>query len=324
MLLSTAFILMTMFGTLKIFGSYCDEKLKYILTKYLTGFNKFSEPLTTASITLVFFDLAVTFFITIMPILLVSVIISLVVNYLQVGFLYTTKTLKPNFSKLNPMEGFKRLFSMRSAVEMLKSNMKFIILAYIIYKEIKKNMAAFPMLMSSEIIVSIKFIIDLVLSISFKAGIVLMILAVFDYLYQWWEHEKNLRMTKQEVKEEFKQMEGDPHIKSKIKQKQQEIGMRRMMSQVPEADVVITNPTHYAIALKYDEKLHNAPIVLAKGKDLVAQRIKEKAREHNIEMIENKPLAQALYVAVEVGEEIPTEFYAAIAEILAKIYSIKK
>jgi flagellar biosynthetic protein FlhB len=131
-------------------------------------------------------------------------------------------------------------------------------------------------------------------------------------------------MTKQEVKDEFKQTEGDPKIKGKIKQKQQEMSMLRMMAAVSEADVVITNPTHYAIALKYDEKNDEAPVVLAKGKDFVAMKIKEKAKEHNIKMVENKPLARALYATVEIGEEIPPEFYAAVAEILAEIYKLKR
>ena len=322
--LSTGLLLLVMFGTLKFAGGYSMGRLKYVFTKYLTAFDSVSESVTTADVTSVFFDLTASFFIMVAPLLLASVVMSFLVNYLQVGFLYTTKTLKPEFSKINPIEGFKRIFSMNALVEMLKSNIKFIVIAGIIYKEVNKNIADFPMLMNSEIIVSVKLIIDLIMSIAFKTCIALMIIAVFDYLYQWWRHERNLMMTKQEVKEELKQMEGDPNIKGRIKQKQREMSMMRMMAQVPKADVVITNPTHYAVALQYDEKQHSAPIVLAKGKDLVALRIKEKAKEHNIEIVENKPLAQALYAAVDIGDEIPQEFYAAVAEILAKIYSIKK
>lgn len=321
--INTAFILMGMFGVLKFTGGYCIRRLKFILEKYLTDFNT-QEPLNIRNISALFLDLSASFFIVLAPILGASLILSLLINYLQVGFLYTTKTLQPKLSNLNPVEGFRRILSIRSIVEMAKSIAKFIILAYILYLGIKKNLTAFPMLINSEIEVSLKFVVDLIMDLAFKVGIALIMLAILDYLYKWWEHEKNLRMTKKEVKEEIKQMEGDPNIKSKIKQKQMELGMSRMMADLPKADVVIANPTHYAVAIKYDENLHSAPVVLAKGKDLVALKIKEKAKEHKIEIVENKPLAQALYVTVEVGEQIPQEFYVAVAEILAKIYSIKR
>jgi Flagellar biosynthesis pathway, component FlhB len=243
---------------------------------------------------------------------------------LQVGFLSTTETLTPKLEKINPIAGFKRLFSMRSVVEMIKSILKFIVLSYILYKQIYKDFPRFPTLISSSFEVSVSYMVELTMNIAFKLGLALLIIGVADYLYQWWQHEKELMMSKQEVKDEYKTTEGDPNIKGKIKQKQLQMSMLRMMSDVAKADFVITNPTHYAIAIMYDEKVSSAPIVLAKGKDFVAQKIKEKAKENEIEMIENRPLAQALYVAVDIGEQIPPEFYAAVAEILVKIYSIKR
>jgi flagellar biosynthetic protein FlhB len=160
-------------------------------------------------------------------------------------------------------------------------------------------------------------------NVGIRMCIVLLIMGIMDYGYQWWEYEKNLKMSKQEVKEEYKQMEGNPEIKSKIKQKQRQISMRRMLQDVPKADVVITNPTHFAIAVKYDPEISDAPVVLAKGQDYIALRIKEMAKENKVEIVENKPLARALYETVEIGGRIPPELYQAVAEVLAFVYGLK-
>jgi flagellar biosynthetic protein FlhB len=168
------------------------------------------------------------------------------------------------------------------------------------------------------------FIGNTIVSIGIRAGIILLILSIFDYIFQYLEFEKSIRMSKQEIKEEYKQMEGDPQIKGKIRERQRQMALHRMMSEVPKSDVIITNPTHFAVAVKYDAAVSDAPIVLAKGKDLIAQKIKETAKENNIPVVENKPLAQALYKGVEIGERIPAELYKAVAEVLAFVYSLRQ
>lgn len=170
---------------------------------------------------------------------------------------------------------------------------------------------------------SVSFIGNAIITIGMRASAVLLVLAVFDYCYQLWDFEKNLKMSKQEIKEEYKQVEGNPQIKSKIKEKQRQLSLRRMMAEIPKADVIITNPTHYAIAIRYDSEISDAPIVIAKGKDLIAHRIKDAAKQSNVPVVENKPLAQALYKTTEIGQQIPVEMYQAVAELLAFVYSLK-
>ncbi|MCX7714807.1 MAG: flagellar biosynthesis protein FlhB [Clostridia bacterium] len=321
--LSAAILLLSMFGILKVAGGTFVYNVEKLYLKYFSMAGTATEPLNTDDLASIFLSAAVIFFIIIVPILGASLLVSLITNYLQVGFLNVKDPLTPKWEKINPIQGLKRIFSMRSVIEMVKSIIKFTVMAYILYKEIRKTFSSFPSLISSELVVSLKFVVDFTMKVAFKLGLALLIIGVIDYFYQWWEYERSLMMTKQEVKDEFKQTEGDPYIKGKLKQKRTQMSMMRMMSEVAKADVVITNPTHYAIAIVYDETIGSAPIVLAKGKDFVAQKIKEKAKELKIEIVENKPLAQALYATVEIGEEIPSEFYAAVAEILVKIYNIK-
>jgi flagellar biosynthetic protein FlhB len=225
---------------------------------------------------------------------------------------------------MNPLSGLKKMVSAKSLVELIKSVVKIVIIGLVVNDVFKAKAKEVPALMTHDLNSSLKYMIDTSMDIAFRVGIFLAIYAAGDYFYQWWEYEKNLRMTKQEVKEEYKQMEGDPKIKGQIRQKQRQMGMMRMMQAVPSADVVITNPTHYAIALKYDQKVSRAPVVVAKGKDAIALRIKEKAKESNVQMVENRPLAQALYVSTDIGEAIPEDLYKAVAEILAQVYKLKK
>ncbi len=257
------------------------------------------------------------------PLLGVALAAGVVVNLAQVGFLFSGEGLKPKFSKINPLQGIKRLFSMRSLVEMLKALLKLTIVGVLVYQEYMKNFDKFPGLLNVSIADAAKTIVDICFALAFKAILALVGLGLADYLYQWWEYEKNLKMSKEEVKQEYKQQEGDPLIKSKRRERQRQMSMMRMMQALPKADVVITNPTHYAIALRYNEEENPAPVVLAKGKDLVAKKIKEKARELAVEIVENKPVAQALFVACEIGQSIPDDMFAAVAEILAYVYKLK-
>lgn len=242
---------------------------------------------------------------------------------LQVGSLFTTETLKVKPERLNPIEGFKKIFSVKSLVELVKSLLKISIVGLVGFLYLRDN---FGLVLKSMELSKFQFsflLYDFAMNLAIRMTFAIFIIAILDYFYQRYDYEKNLKMSKHEVKEEYKQSEGDPQIKSKIKEKQRAAAMRRMMQEVPKADVIITNPTHFAIAIKYDENKFDAPYVLAKGKNLIAQKIKEKGRDEGIPLVENKPLAQALYKEIEVGQMVPPELYEAVAEVLAYVYSLK-
>ncbi|KDR95179.1 flagellar biosynthetic protein FlhB [Peptoclostridium litorale DSM 5388] len=247
--------------------------------------------------------------------------VAFISSWAQVGNLFTTETLRPKFDRLNPIEGFKRLFSMRSIFEFLKSFLKLLILSTISYNYMKAHIKEFMKAAELEKFQFSYILFSSAVNMGIMLASVLLVLSIFDYLFQWYQHDKQLKMSKQEIKEEYKQMEGSPEIKSKIKEKQRQSAMKRMMQDVAKADVIITNPTHYAVGLKYDDGVSDAPYVIVKGKNMVALKIREKAREHNIEIVENKPLARKLYAVLEIGDSIPAEFYEIVAEILAHVYS---
>ncbi len=323
--LAAGITLLTLFGTLKISGGYIVRTLEGALSKYLSMFGEYSQ--NTAEVSFLHLKIVEGFAyiaMAVAPVLLCAVLIGFAVEYAQVGNVKKKDPMTPKLDKLNPVNGIKNMFSTRAVVELIKSIVKFAVMAYVLYTEIRKRMSDFPTFILADYRDVILFMKDIIFSVGFKLGGIMLAIGVFDFIYQKWSFEKSIRMSKQEIKDEFKQTEGDPKIKSRIKQKQREISMRRMMAAVPGADVVITNPTHYAVALKYDDNGEGAPVVVAKGKDFVARKIKEKAKEHRIEMVENRPLAQALYKAVPVGVQIPPEFYRAVAEILAQIYKKKR
>ena len=257
------------------------------------------------------------------PLLLPLAILGLASNILQVGFKFSTEAISPKFNKLNPISGMKRLVSLKAFVELAKSILKLLFIGTIAYILVKSDMEAFPLLIHQEVGQILIFIARVSLKISFFVCLALVVLAVLDFLYQRWQHEKDLKMTKQEVKDEQKQTHGDPKVKGRIRSMQLEMARRRMMEAVPEADVVITNPTHLAIAIKFSAEEMMAPVVLAKGAGHVAQRIKEIAAEHQVPLVEDKPLAQALFKMVELGDYIPAELYRAVAEVLAYVYRLK-
>ncbi len=256
----------------------------------------------------------------VIPIMLVIGVIGLLINLIQVGPRFIPKLIIPKFSKINPIEGAKRLFSLKSITELIKSLAKAIIIGFLTYYHLKKVWPALVTLSGQGIQPGLLFITNLLVRIITSILVFLIILGIFDYLYQRWEFMRNLKMTKQEIKEEYKEYEGDPQIKSRRRQRQRELSMNRMIKAVEEADVVITNPTHIAVALKFDIKTMEAPLVVAKGEGFVAQKIKEVAEEYGIEIVENKSLARALNASVEIGQEIPPDLYQAVAEVLAYIY----
>ncbi len=262
--------------------------------------------------------------ITLLPIFLIFFVVSFTCDVAQVKWRPTAKPLQPKGSKLNPISGFKKIFSKNSLIELLKAILKIFIIAWVAYSYIKKNAAGFFLLYDMSLQQGIANTCNLLISMGLRISIAYLIIAFADYAYQKWKFNDDLKMTKQEVKDEWKNAEGDPAVKSKQKQRMQEASRRRMMQAVPSADVVITNPTHFAVAIKYDVNIFDAPYVVAKGEDFLAARIKERAAEAGVEIVENKPLARMLYYNVDLGSPIPPELYQTVAEILAVIYNARQ
>lgn len=259
-----------------------------------------------------------------LPLGLGAMLCGVLINYLQVGSLFTTEILKPNFSRINPLSGFQRMFSSHSLIELVKASIKLVIVVYFAYSTVKDRVLILNQSLFRSPLEAVLDIWGILFQFVVKICFFLLVFALFDYAYQRWQHKKSLRMTKQEVKDELKQTEGNPQIKRKIRQRQMQIAARRMMQEVPKADVVITNPTHYAVALRYDPGSMAAPIIVAKGEGLIAAKIKEIAAEHKVAIVENKPLAQTLFKTVEIGEAIPEKLFQAVAEVLAFVYRLKQ
>lgn len=319
---NTAIVLLGVFFLLYMTGSYM---LKLVLGLYKQSFEEFMiMPLTEANVHMIFIQVTEKAALFLLPVMGVAMIGGIVANYLQVGFLFSTEAIQFKLSKINPINGFKRIFSLRAIVELLKSILKISFVGFIAFMVVWTRMDDILILSKKPVGASLATLADITIKVGLYSSLALLFLSLLDYLYQKYDFEKSIRMSKQDIKDEYKNIEGDPLIKSKIKQKQREMAMQRMMQEVPKADVVITNPTHFAIAIKYDEKKFDAPFVVAKGVDFIAQKIKFVAKENDVPMIENRPLARALYDQVEIGQTIPEEFFKAIAEILAFVYKTKK
>jgi flagellar biosynthetic protein FlhB len=264
------------------------------------------------------------FFIFIAPVLITVLVAGILANFVQVGLVFSAEALEPKFSKIDPFKGFQRLFSLKSFAELTKSIVKLCIVSYVAYVTVKDEMEVLPSLMDRSIGDIMVYMGEISFKIILRTSWVLIVLAVLDYVYQRWEYEKGLRMSRQEIKDEYKQTEGDPLMKARIRRIQREMARKRMMAKVPKADVVITNPDHIAVALEYDQLRMFAPVVVAKGVGFIAEKIKEIARQNNVPIIENKPLAQVLNKMVKVNEVIPENLYKAVAEVLAYIYGLKE
>jgi len=256
-----------------------------------------------------------------LPVLMLAVALGLVSGIGQVGFAVTPEALAPQWNRVNPATGLKRLLSMRGTVEMFKGLLKMGLVGGVCYSTLRGSIESGDLLrtMHEPLTEVVSVVGGLIWTLGLRVSIILMILAVADYAYQKYEFEKSLKMSLTEIKQEMKQSDGDPHIKAKIKRLQREMSKRRMMQDVPKADVVITNPTHFAVALTY-EGGGSAPKVVAKGQDEVAARIREIARENKVPLVENKPLARTLYSTVEIGREIPADLFEAVAQVLAFVY----
>lgn len=253
----------------------------------------------------------------------IGFIIAIVIELAQVKWKPTSKPLQPKLSKFNPINGIKRMFSVRTLVSLIKQVVILVVIFIVVYNKLKSRMSDIYMLYDIPLISAIMLLGDIIFDIGTVICVIYTIIGIADYVFEKRKFRKDMMMTKQEVKDEWKNTEGNPEVKNKIRQKMSEASRRRMMQAVPEADVVITNPTHFAVALKYEQNKGKAPVVIAKGEDYLAAKIKEAARENNIEIVENKPLARMLYYNVELDEEIPPELYQAVAEVLAFVYNIK-
>jgi flagellar biosynthetic protein FlhB len=263
------------------------------------------------------------FALLLLPLMGLIFITAALANYAQVGVIFTTEKLMPKYEKIDPIKGIARMFSMQTLNNTLKSIAKITVITWAAYTVIKAHLNELLPLMQQEPISIFVFYCKISFLIFLKAAIVIALLAVIDWVFQRWEFMKKMRMTKQEMKEEAKSTEGDPHVKGRIRSIQMEMARKRMMADVPDADVIITNPTRLAIAIKYDSASMVAPIVVAKGAGVIAHKIKEIGRDNNVPLVEDKPLARAIYAAVEIGDPIPAELFQAVAEILAHVYGLK-
>ncbi|MDD6810922.1 MAG: flagellar biosynthesis protein FlhB [Lachnospiraceae bacterium] len=319
--------LLAVFVILKVWTGYAGESFVGIfrnlysqIPEYIKMYDGF---LPEATLNAIFFQTILRLFMMIAPVLLIGFLIAFLCDVIQVKWKPTGKPLQPKFSKLNPVNGFKRIFSANSLMELVKAIAKIAIIVYAVYSYLSKNAPSIFLLYDLSLKQAIAQIGDLVVNLGLRICVFYMLIAAADFVYQKMKFKKDMKMTKQEVKDEYKNQEGDPQIKSKQRARMQEASRRRMMQKLPEADVVITNPTHYAVAIKYDPELYDAPYVVAKGADYLAQKIKETAKENNIEIVENKPLARMLYANVDVGGIVPPELYQAVAEVLAFVYHLK-
>lgn len=321
--MTAAIVLLSLFITIKIAGSFMYEELYAYFRIVFGDYPKVSDMFTVEGLTKLFIDLILRFLKISAPVFAVALITGIASGYAQVGFLFTTKTLAFKFNRINPFSGLKRIFSLRSITELIKSILKIVVIGYIGYSYLAGEAVNILNTMDMDVISIAVYICDTSLNVAIRMCVAMLILGILDYGYQWWDYEKNLKMSKQEVKEEHKEAEGNPEVKGKIRQKQRQMALRRMLQDIPKADVVITNPTHFAVAVKYDPKVSDAPMVVAKGQDYIALRIKEIAKENKVEIVENKPLARTLFATVEIGDKIPPELFQAVAEILAFVYGLK-
>ncbi len=319
--LSGAAVLLSAFLCLMFFGGYIGDHVVRLFTDiYL---NRLSMDVTADNTIMLFGEYGIQLLLLLAPLFIAVFVMALVINYMQVGFLLTGEPLKMKFSKIDPIKGFKNIASMRSVAEFFKSILKLVIIGYLVYSTLwdaREGLSSLA-LMSPEGIFD--FTADVTLSLGVKIAVGLIVLAILDFIFQKYQHAKSIRMSKQDIKDEYKKMEGDPLIKGKIRERQRRMALQRMMQEVPKADVIITNPTHFAVALKYDGASMDAPQIIAKGQDYMALRIKEIAKENGIITMENKPLARALYQRAEIGDSIPGDLFQAVAEVLAYVYKLK-
>ncbi len=322
--LTMAVSLLVFFFVLRIYVGTLGNSIMEVMQDVFRRIPDYADEDFTLSIICVLLGSEVQrILIIVAPFFIVTVFVAVAVSLYQVKYKISFEPMKPNFGKFNPVSGVKRLFSKEKLVQLLMSIAKITILVVVIYNYLKDKWNLVIDMYSFNLPQAIALIGDIIMNIGLRISFFFFIVGVADWFYQKWKFHEDMKMTKQEVKDEYKNSEGDPKVKSQQRQRMQQASMRRMMQSLPQADVVITNPTHLAVAIKYEREKYEAPVVVAKGADYLAERIKNVARENDIEIVENKPLARMLYHNVELGEQIPPELYQMVAEVLAYVYGLK-
>lgn len=320
--LGSAVVLITGISTLWILGPTIAEKLRWVF-RIVLG-NMLNVTLTPDTFP-GYVKLGVLFFVKLMlPLFIVLIIASIAIHLFQSGFILSSKPIKPDLKKLSIIKGMKRIFSLKGLVELVKGIIKLLLVGLLVYFTIKAEIPRFIELMDQDVAAIFSGILFIAFKLAIKLALLLLILGILDWKFQKWKYMEDMKMTRQEVKDERKQTEGDPHIKGKIRRIQVKLSLNRMIEKMPEADVVVTNPVHLAVAIKYNAKTMSAPIIIAKGKRKLAEKIKSIAYEHDIPVIEDPHLARTLYSACEIGLEIPYELFQAVAEVLALVYRVKE
>jgi flagellar biosynthetic protein FlhB len=318
----SALILLTVLGVFHFAGAGIFERCTALVSGIFRNLHTLRMA-TIADAGALSTELFETVLLLLLPVFLPLMVAGFIGNVAQIGFEAHAEALAPKFSKLNPFAGIKRLVSLRSLVELVKSILKILFVGGIAYAVVSGFLSDFPALVRYDLLTLWSFTHQASFKIIFYVCLAMLGLAVLDYLYQRWQYEQSLKMTKQEVTDERKQTEGDPKVKARIRSLQRQTAYHRMMAEVPKADVVITNPTHLAIALKFQSEEMPAPRVVAKGAGTIAERIRDTAREHHVPIVENKPLAQALFKMADLGDYVPVDLYRAVAEVLAYVYRLK-
>lgn len=320
--LASFFILCVLALTVAWFSPYMMHSAKLLLLPFLANADAFSVDAPPGAGQVLSHAAFTGIFIIAAP-LVGCIVAALTSSWLQNGIIFTNETMIPKLNRISPIAGFKRLFSLRSVVEFLKGLVKITIVGAVAFIAVYPDLPQLQKLPGSSTESMLAFLATLALRMIIGIAIAMFFIAILDLLYQRWQYIKSLRMTRQEVRDEYKQSEGDPMVKQRLRNLRRERAQRRMMSAVPEADVVITNPTHFSVALTYDTDTMKAPVVVAKGQDLIALRIREVAKEHDVPIVENPPLARALFSSSDLGEEIPLQHYEAVAKVISYVYQLK-
>jgi len=319
--MATFFSVLAGLFLLYFFGTYMLDGMGNFMKHTYSNLPK--GEVTSESIVSLFATVSGKLLIILLPAFLIMPLFAIVGKLMQSGLVMSAKSITPDITKINPLSGLKNLFSVKSLVELVKNIAKVSVLGYVVYGVVSEEWDTLPSMLDMELMTAMSYTSSVALRIVIRTVWVLAVLGFMDYLYQRYNHIKGLKMSKEEVKEENKESEGDPLVKARIRTVQRQIARQRMMQEVPEADFVVTNPTHLAVAVKYDKETGSAPKVVAKGAGLIAERIKEIAKENGVPVIENKPLARSLFKFVEIGVEVPETLYKAVAEMLAYVYGLK-
>jgi len=308
-------------SALFLLGTFLYHRISLLMVQYLSQVGTLA--LQPASFQVLHVDLIRSSLIILAPLLGIVLALSVASHFVQSGAFLSFEILKLDWGKVDPLRGCRQIFSKQSLVELTKALFKILVIGGAAWSVIKGEWSRILLLSDQGLGSTFAYLRTVTWSLFLKTGFILMLLAGLDYLFQRWSHEKSLRMTKQEVKEESRMTEGDPMVKSRIRSIQRQLARRRMMAEVPKADVIITNPTHLAVALYYKSKEMEAPKVVAKGAGEIAEKIKEIGRNHRVPIVENKPLAQILYKTVDLGQTIPSTLYQMVADLLAYVYRLK-